>query len=168
MISAIVSTLNDERRLGATLSSLVPAAMDAFVREVIVADQGSTDQTLEIAHDAGAKVTTGPDAFRDALQRARQPWLLILPAGAQLDDRWQAAAEAHALDEDAAAARLQSGASRPWFVFWGGSTERRGLLIPRTQCLALTARDRASAADLIAKSLPGRKRVLRVLAASEA
>ena len=49
MISAIVSTLNDERRLGATLSSLVPAAMDAFVREVIVADQGSIDQTLEIA-----------------------------------------------------------------------------------------------------------------------
>jgi glycosyltransferase involved in cell wall biosynthesis len=164
MISAIVSTLNDERRLGATLSSLVPAAMDAFVREVIVADAGSGDQTLEIAEDAGAKVTKGPNAFQDALQQARQPWLLIVPAGALLDGGWQAVAEAHIADA-AAAARLRSGASRPWFAFGPGAPRRQGLLIMRTQCLAVAERDRSSAAALMAKLRPGRTRTLRVLAA---
>ena len=45
MISAILATRNDARRLGETLAALVPAAVDGLVRQVIIADAGSTDRT---------------------------------------------------------------------------------------------------------------------------
>ena len=56
MISVVIATQDDERTLGQTLAALVPAAVDGLVREVILADAGSTDHTLAIAEDAGARV----------------------------------------------------------------------------------------------------------------
>ena len=84
MISVVIATQNDAQTLGQTLASLVPAAVDGLVREVILADAGSTDDTLAIAEDAGARVTpcTGSLEAR-LLQRcmaARSDWLLILEA----------------------------------------------------------------------------------------
>jgi cellulose synthase/poly-beta-1,6-N-acetylglucosamine synthase-like glycosyltransferase len=55
MISVIVRTLDNAATLPACLGALVPAAVDAIVTEVIVVDGGSTDATLEIVEDAGAK-----------------------------------------------------------------------------------------------------------------
>jgi glycosyltransferase involved in cell wall biosynthesis len=100
MISAIVTTLNDERRLGATLAALVPAAIDGLVREVLFADGGSTDATAEIAEDAGAGLVVDGEgdperAFAAACERARGPWLLLLGAGSRLQPGWEAAADAH-------------------------------------------------------------------------
>ena len=54
MISVIIPTLNAERDLAATLTALVPAAVDGLIREVIIADGGSTDRTRKIADWAGA------------------------------------------------------------------------------------------------------------------
>ena len=54
MISVVIPTLNAERRLAACLTALVPAAVDGFVCEVIVADGGSTDRTALVADQAGA------------------------------------------------------------------------------------------------------------------
>ncbi|MDR3506775.1 MAG: glycosyltransferase [Caulobacteraceae bacterium] len=93
MISVIVTTLNDERRLGATLAALTPAAIDGLVREVIVADAGSTDATLAMAEDSGARVLSGSVA--DAAAAARQPWLLILPAGTRLQMQWEPSVQSH-------------------------------------------------------------------------
>jgi len=100
MISAIVTTLNDERQLGATLAALVPAAVDGLVREVLLADAGSTDATAEIAEDAGAAFVVASPGDRDgalaaACAAARGPWLLILGAGSRLQPGWEAAAGAH-------------------------------------------------------------------------
>ena len=94
MISAVIATLNDERRLGETLAALVPAAMDGFVREVVIADGGSTDATLTVADDAGARIMPGA-ALADACASALGPWLLILSVGARLHAGWELAADAH-------------------------------------------------------------------------
>lgn len=96
MISVVIPTLNDAQRLTATLAALAPAAIDGFVREVIVADGGSTDETLAVAEDAGADVVT--TGLADALAAARQPWVLLLAAGSRPQVGWEQAAHAHMRD----------------------------------------------------------------------
>ncbi len=92
MISVIIPALNAERTLGATLASLVPPAVDGIVRQVIVADGGSTDATCEIADLAGADVVVSqPGRGRQlalGAAEARFPWLLFLHAGTVLSDGW--------------------------------------------------------------------------------
>jgi glycosyltransferase involved in cell wall biosynthesis len=112
MISVVIATRNDQRRLGRTLTALVPSAVDGLVRQVIVADLGSTDATLEIADDAGAVVTKG--SLADACAAAKEDWLLILDPGAKLADGWERAAHDHIV-----------GVARPGVIRLG---HRRGLL----------------------------------------
>jgi hypothetical protein len=97
MISVVIATLNDERILGETLGALVAAAVDALVREVIVVDAGSSDLTLEIADDAGARIlkASGPDAVAQGCAMAKSDWLLILDAKAPVPDGWEKAAAEH-------------------------------------------------------------------------
>ncbi|NWG93335.1 MAG: glycosyltransferase, partial [Parvularculaceae bacterium] len=61
-ISVVIPTLNAERALSATLASLVPAAVEGLVREVIVSDGVSTDATRDIARAAGACLVEGERA----------------------------------------------------------------------------------------------------------
>lgn len=128
MISVIIPTLNDEAHLAEALTALVPAAVEGLVREVIIADGGSSDRTLEIADGAGAEVV-GAGAGRGArlragAERARQPWLLFLNADTVLEAGWEREASLHiervqngrrkataatfrlALDDDGALARV--------------------------------------------------------------
>ncbi len=96
MISVVIATLNDTQRLTATLAALAPAAVDGFVREVIIADGGSSDGTLEVAEDAGADVVAG--GFGEAIAAARQPWVLILRPGSRPQVGWEQSAHAHMRD----------------------------------------------------------------------
>jgi glycosyltransferase involved in cell wall biosynthesis len=93
MLSVIIPTLNSERPLVPTLAMLVPAAMSGVVREVIVADGGSTDATMEVADVAGcnAVASSAPLAqrLREAAARARAPWLMFLRPGTVLDATWE-------------------------------------------------------------------------------
>lgn len=121
MISVVIATLNDERTLGQTLGSLVHAAVDGLVREVILADGGSADATLEIADDAGARIVRGDIA--EAARTARADWLLILDVAAPAPHGW----------EEAAAAQINASGDGLW---WGeapllGKRKIKGLLTPR-------------------------------------
>ncbi|HZC17459.1 MAG TPA: glycosyltransferase [Caulobacteraceae bacterium] len=100
MISAVIATLNDEARLEATLAALTAPAIDGFVREVIVADAGSTDATLAIAEEAGARIVTtkGTAALGEGCAAARQPWFLLLKAGTRPQASWEQAAWRHVND----------------------------------------------------------------------
>ena len=100
MISAVIATLNDEARLEATLAALTPPAIDGFVREVIVADAGSTDTTLAIAEEAGARIVgaKAAGALGEGCAAARQPWLLLLKAGTRPQAGWEQAAWRHIND----------------------------------------------------------------------
>lgn len=98
MISVVIPTLNAERQLAACLTALVPAAVEAFVREVIVVDGGSTDRTAAIVDQAGATLlTTEPGRGRQlatGARRAHQPWLMFLHADTVLGSDWDLEAAA--------------------------------------------------------------------------
>ncbi len=131
MISVIIPALNAESSLPATLTALIPAALEGLVREVIVVDGGSRDCKREIADRAGAEViaTTANRGAQLAAgaARAKHPWLLFLHADTVLDPGWErevchfmervdsgigrhaAAAFRFALDDDGAAPRVLEG-----------------------------------------------------------
>src|ERR1700749_1940802 len=129
MISVVIATQDDGQTLGQTLAALVPAAVDGLVREVILADAGSTDETLAIAEDAGARVVScgGPVEARllEGCKAARSDWLLILEASVPAPHGWEGPAGAHMEKHSGKAA------------FWGRSglapfvTPAKALLVPR-------------------------------------
>jgi len=93
MISVIFPTHNDEVGLAHALASLVPAAADGTVREVIIVDGGSSDGSLEVADAAGCRIVTGsgrlgPDLAL-AAATARSDWLLFLSPSVTLEPGWQ-------------------------------------------------------------------------------
>ncbi len=99
MLSVVIPTLNDEALLGRALHPLVAAAVSGFVREVIVADAGSTDATLEVADDAGCRILKfdgeGEGRIASAAAQARSDWVMVLRPGAQLMTGWEGAVRDH-------------------------------------------------------------------------
>ncbi|MGR3678043.1 MAG: TIGR04283 family arsenosugar biosynthesis glycosyltransferase [Paracoccaceae bacterium] len=91
-ISAIIPTLNAGNHLAPCLGALMEGVTKGIIRELIISDGGSTDQTLTIAEEAGGTVITGPASRGGQLRRgcdaAAGDWLLILHADTQLDIGW--------------------------------------------------------------------------------
>jgi glycosyltransferase involved in cell wall biosynthesis len=80
-ISVIIHTKNAEKTLRWAIKSVV-----LWANEVIVVDMKSTDETVAIAKEMGARVLSVPDAkFADparqfALDKAKGPWIFVLDA----------------------------------------------------------------------------------------
>lgn len=140
MISVLISTLNDEAVLGRALMGLTSAAVGGLVSEVIVADGGSTDATLEVADDAGCTLIAGeatPGAqLRAASAAAKRDWLLVLDPAAWLQPGWEGVAQGHidAFPGRAAYFPLASEGLAAWV--WSAAAGFRGqpakaLLTPR-------------------------------------
>lgn len=141
MISAVISTLNEAEGLAVTLASLVPAAVSGLVSQVVVADGGSTDATLEVVEDAGAKLVHSEGGLAAGCAAAKGPWLLLLDPGARLEAGWEAAARDHlahhaqeagyfrlALDDHRVRARLKEA----WWALRtsvAGPSPEQGLLV---------------------------------------
>ena len=92
MISVVIPTLNEEARLRDCLAALAPAAIDGLVKEVIVADGGSDDATLDIADSFGAAIiaaSTGRGGqLKAGAEMARGDWLLFLHGDTVLETGW--------------------------------------------------------------------------------
>jgi glycosyltransferase involved in cell wall biosynthesis len=110
MITVVLPTHNSAARLVHVLPLLVPAAVDGLVKAVVFADAGSTDATLAIAEDSGARVV---QAAGDAGTRlaagcaaARSAWILALGDDLVLPEAWRTPVEAH----------LAGGGGKPAFI----------------------------------------------------
>jgi len=165
MLSVVIPTLNAAQCLPATLRSV--AAAD----EVIVADGGSTDDTLHIATQAGALVTAASRGrgtqLAAGIATARGEWLLLLHADTRLGDNWQAVAAAamadssragyfrFALDSaDPRARRRENWIARSLLERCGGI--RSLPLMEDVDLVRRLGRDRLMALDVVALTSAGR------------
>jgi len=93
MLSVVIPALNAEHRLADALSALVPAVVSGLVRDVVIADGGSSDATALIAEAAGAaliKCERGRGhQLRTGAAAAKGPWLLFLHADTVLEPGWE-------------------------------------------------------------------------------
>jgi hypothetical protein len=147
MISAVITSLDDERRLTASLASLASAAVDGLVREAILVDLGADAAVREAADDAGARMLAAASAAEGlaaACAAARGPWILLLTCGVRLQSGWEHAARRHierhpeqagwfalALDADGVGARLGEALAAAGAGWLGRPQPRQGLLISR-------------------------------------
>ncbi|WP_081894635.1 TIGR04283 family arsenosugar biosynthesis glycosyltransferase [Ruegeria halocynthiae] len=145
-ISIVIPTLNAGEALPAALQALMEGLHSGLIRELIVTDGGSTDQTLEIADAAGAGIVTGTPSRGGQLRRgcaiAKGEWLLILHADTVLQDGWTKEVGAHLATGKPAAFRLRfaaKGFGPAWVAGWANLRSRmfglpygdQGLLVPR-------------------------------------
>lgn len=154
MLSVIIPTLNAAETLAPTLTALIPATIEGLVREVIIVDGGSDDETLEIADASGATIVRTErgrgQQLRAGAEVARQPWLLFLHADTVLERDWDTEVRAFAEKVDtgrrrpAAAAfrfRLDDEGFGPALLEWGVRMRCRILRMPYgDQGLLMSAR----------------------------
>jgi glycosyltransferase involved in cell wall biosynthesis len=93
MLSVVILTHNSEEGLARTLASLVSAAAEGVIREVIVADAGSVDGTAAVAEAAGCLLLSASGAWGDRIGQAiaamrRAPWIMVLQPHVLLEGEW--------------------------------------------------------------------------------
>ncbi len=181
MLSVVIATHESERALVPSLAALVPGAMAGLISEVVVADDGSTDATEEVADVAGCRFLLSDAGLGARLKEAavstRTPWLMFLRAGCVPEPGWIAATErfmeaAGQIDGQARAAVFRPpGAAdlmRPGLsevlallrvAFGGGARPEQGLLIARQFYDALGGHPDAAEAEAALLRRLGRRRV---------
>lgn len=102
-LSIIIPAYNAEANLPLCLSSLMPGLESGLIREVVLVDGGSEDQTCRTAEGTGATVLTSPTKGRAAQLRhgaehARGDWFLFLHADTALSRDWAERTQAHIAD----------------------------------------------------------------------
>jgi rSAM/selenodomain-associated transferase 2 len=92
MISVVIPTLEAAETLASTLAALVPAAARGIVRDVVIADGGSSDDTLKIADLAGCTIVKAERGrglqLAAGAERAKASWILFLHADTVLSEGW--------------------------------------------------------------------------------
>jgi rSAM/selenodomain-associated transferase 2 len=91
-ISVIIPTLNVGENISVLLSQLVGGVLSGLVKEVILADGGSTDDIQTIAEETGAQLVKSLPGrgvqLATGAQAARGKWLLFLHADSVLCENW--------------------------------------------------------------------------------
>ncbi len=93
-MSVVIPTLDAADELAATLAALAGARL---VGEIIVADGGSSDDSVAVAHAAGARIVKAPRGRGTQLAAgaaaASSDWLLFLHADCSLAPGWEQAVD---------------------------------------------------------------------------
>lgn len=157
MLTVLIETKNDEEALARTLASLIGAAVEGIVRDVIVCDRGSTDQTHRVAEHAGCRYLAEV-GIAAAIAQAKGEWLLMLEPGARLTEGWTEAVAGHVAKMSMPARFSRSrGDRRPLFgrIFVPPTALAEGLVIRKGQAIALSKS--AASAEAIARGLASRR-----------
>jgi glycosyltransferase involved in cell wall biosynthesis len=165
MLSVLIETRNDEEGLARTLASLVGGAVEGLVREVIVCDAGSTDQTHYVAEHAGCHYLA-QGGIAAGIKLAKGDWLLLLEPGARLAEGWIAEVGAHIARQTMAARFSRSRSTRTPFLARVLSRNRAladGLLISVRQASALAKS--AGSAEALARGLATKRLEAEILVA---
>ena len=165
MLSVLIETRNDEEGLARTLASLVGGAVEGLVREVIVCDAGSTDQTHYVAEHAGCHYLA-QGGIAAGIKLAKGDWLLLLEPGARLAEGWIAEVGAHIARQTMAARFSRSRSTRTPFLARVLSRNRalaEGLLISDRQASALAKS--AGSAEALARGLATKRLEAEILVA---
>ena len=185
MISVIVPTLNDERLLPRCFDSLIAGAVRGVVREVVVADAGSSDATLAIADAVGAHIVHAQSGraaqYVAGVAAAKSDWLLFLHPQTALEQGWDT--EVESFIDQAQLERPRAAVFRFALEDFGGEARRaeakaalrsvllalpygdQGLLVPRrlyNQVGGFRALSRMEDADIVRRI--GRRRLIRLRA----
>ncbi|MEM7439697.1 MAG: TIGR04283 family arsenosugar biosynthesis glycosyltransferase [Pseudomonadota bacterium] len=145
-VTVLIPTLNAAASLGPLLANLYEAMTAGLIREIILADGGSTDGTLEAAERIGARLVQTPPGRGGQLaagaQIAEGNWLLVLHADTTLPPGWMHAVKDHirdhrdagyfglAFDTKGLAATIVAGWANLRARFFGLPYGDQGLLVP--------------------------------------
>ncbi len=171
MLSVVIPTHDSEEALARTLASLVPAAAEGVVREVLVIDAGSRDGTAIVADAAGCTLIEARGNWAARLDAGvvaarRVPWFLMLAPNVFLEGDWYREAAAFvdrierggradreiacfrlAFDEFGWQARLAERAAAFSGGLFGRPVREQGLLVSRTLWARLADAARSGAID---------------------
>lgn len=116
-ISAILQTHNDGLRLGRALETLHPCS------EIVIVDRGSTDGTLGIAREYGARIVSPRRSSAEILRYAKHDWLLWLLPNEALSEgleaslyEWHRAATEDLRTISSASARVREETEQGWSI----------------------------------------------------
>ncbi len=145
-ISIVIPTLNASQELPRSLQALMEGLHSGLIRELVIADGGSTDATLDIADEAGAEIVRSSPSRGGQLAKgcaaAKGEWLLVLHADTELQPGWSAVVSDHLPSDRPAAFRLRfraKGLGARWVSAWANMRSRlfglpygdQGLLVRR-------------------------------------
>jgi glycosyltransferase involved in cell wall biosynthesis len=131
MISVVIPTSNSARLLPRCFDSLIPGVVRGVVRDVVIADGGSSDETFAIADAAGAHFvsagkTRGAQMAAGA-EAARGEWLLFLHPETALEPGWEN--EADSFLEQATLERPRAAVFRFAVDDFGGHARRTEAIV---------------------------------------
>lgn len=110
-ISIVIPTLNAEKGLMKSLPALMEGLPRGLIREVIISDGGSDDQTQRLADQSGAVFITGEASRGGQLRRgaeiAKGDWFLFLHADTELSQGWSEVIERHLASNQPGYGKLQ-------------------------------------------------------------
>ena len=91
-LSIIIPALNEEANLPRLFKSIARVLANVAVYEILVVDNGSTDKTIQLSRDCGARVldSSGSIAYSRnyGAQEARSDILVFLDADVELTEEW--------------------------------------------------------------------------------
>jgi glycosyltransferase involved in cell wall biosynthesis len=157
LISVVIPTLDSERAIVPTLAALVSGAAAGILRDVVLADGGSRDDTEAVADAAGCIfVKSDPDLGSrlraGAHATTRGEWLLFLDPGGMLEEGWTREVRKF-LDTIGRAGHADRRAATFRLAYEGFGMKPRLAEAAASARLVLTGRPRAEQGLLISKLL---------------
>lgn len=151
----MIPTLDSERQIVPTLAALVSGAAAGIVRDVVLADGGSNDETEAIADAAGCIFLKGGEDLGQRLREGaraavRGEWLLFLDPGGMLEEGWTREVRKF-LDTVGRSGKLRAATFR--LAYEGFGMRPRFAEAAASARLALTGRPRAEQGLLISKTM---------------